>query len=93
MSDVRLVNKSHGKNVYGMIEKLSEQGLVDIYHHLTGEQEGEESTATFYHQRDLDKPFHLDHIFSAPDKVKDLQIGDADEWLKLSDHMPLIFEI
>ena len=91
--DVRLANKRHGKNVYEMIEKLSEKGLVDIYHYLTGEQEGKESIATFYWYRHLDKPFHLDHIFSAPDKVKDLQIGDADKWLELSDHMPLIFEI
>ncbi len=91
--DVRLANKRHGKNVYEMIEKLSEKGLVDIYHYLTGEQEGEESIPTFYWYRKLDNPFHLDHIFSAPDKVKDLQIGDADKWLKLSDHMPLIFEI
>ena len=28
--DVRLVNKRHGKNVYEMIDKLSEKGLVDI---------------------------------------------------------------
>ena len=91
--DVRLANKRHGKNVYEMIEKLSEKGLVDIYHYLTGEQEGEESIPTFYWYRKLDNPFHLDHIFSAQDKVKDLQIGDADKWLKLSDHMPLIFEI
>ena len=91
--DVRLVNKQHGKNVYEMIDKLSEKGLVDIYHYLTGEQEGEESIPTFYWRRNINSPFHLDHIFSAPDKVKDLQIGSADKWLKISDHMPLTFEI
>lgn len=91
--DVRLVNKQHGKNVYEMIDKLSEKGLVDIYHYLTGEQEGEESIPTFYWRRNINSPFHLDHIFSAPDKVKDLQIGSADKWLKISDHMPITFEI
>lgn len=84
---------SHANNVYEVIEKLSECNLVDIYHQLTGENEGEETTPTFYMYRHLDKPYHLDHIFSSPDKVKDLEIGDADKWLQLSDHVPLIFEI
>lgn len=91
--DVRLADKCHGKNVLEMAEKLSEKGLVDAYHYLNCELQGEESIATFYWYRKLDKPFHLDHVFSSPGKVKDLQIGDADKWLKLSDHMPLTFEI
>lgn len=90
--DVRLKG-SHAKNVYEVIEKLSECGLVDIYHYLTGEKEGEETKPTFYMYRHLDKPYHLDHIFSSSDKVKDLEIGAADKWLQLSDHTPLIFEI
>ncbi|PWB87294.1 endonuclease/exonuclease/phosphatase family protein [Methanobrevibacter thaueri] len=91
--DVRLADKRHGKNVLEMAERLSEKGLVDTYHYLNCELQGEESIATFYWYRKLDKPFHLDHVFSSPDKVKDLQIGDADKWLELSDHMPLTFEI
>ncbi len=90
--DVRLKG-THAKNVYEVIEKLSECGLVDIYHRLTGEKEGEETKPTFYMYRHLDKPYHLDHIFSSSDKVKDLEIGDADNWLQLSDHVPLIFKI
>lgn len=91
--DVRLTDKRHGKNVYEVIEKLSEKGLVDAYHYLTGEEQGKESIPTFYWRRDLNSPFHLDHVFSAPDKVKDLQIGNAEKWLGISDHMPIIFEI
>ena len=34
--DVRLKG-THAKNVYEVIEKLSQCGLVDIYHHLTNE--------------------------------------------------------
>ena len=91
--DVRLANKNHGKNVYEMIDTLSENGLVDVYHHLTGEPEGEESEATFYWYRKLENPYHLDHVFSRPGKVRNLEICDADEWLELSDHMPITFEI
>ena len=90
--DVRLTNKTHGKNVYEMIERLSEINLIDNYHYLNDEKQGDESQATFYMYRKLDYPFHLDHVFSASDKVKDLEIGDEEKWLKLSDHLPISFE-
>lgn len=90
--DVRLKG-THARNVYEVIEKLSQCGLVDIYHYLTSEKEGEETKPTFYMYRHLNKPYHLDHVFSSSDKIKDFEIGDADKWLQLSDHVPLIFEI
>ena len=91
--DVRLVNKTHGKNVHEMMDKLSEKGLVDVYHYLNDETQGEESKSTFFMNRNLAKPFHLDHVFASPSKVKDLQIPDPEYWMKLSDHVPIIFEI
>ena len=91
--DVRLTNMSHGKNVYEMIDKLSEVGLVDAYHYLNNETQGEESKSTFFMNRKLSKPFHLDHVFASPGKVKDLQIPEPEYWLKFSDHVPIIFEI
>lgn len=90
--DVRLKG-THARNVYEVIERLSQCGLVDIYHYLTSEKEGEETKPTFYMYRHLNKPYHLDHVFSSSDKIKDFEIGDADKWLQLSDHVPLIFEI
>ena len=91
--DVRLINKTHGKNVYEMMDKLSEVSLIDVYHYLNDEIQGEESKSTFFMNRNLSKPFHLDHVFSAQDKVKDLQIPNPEYWMTLSDHVPLIFEI
>ena len=91
--DVRLINKTHGKNVYEMMDKLSEVSLIDVYHYLNDEIQGEESKSTFFMNRNLSKPFHLDHLFSAHDKVKDLQIPNPEYWMTLSDHVPLIFEI
>lgn len=91
--DVRLVNKTHGKNVYEMMDKLSEVGLIDVYHYLYSETQGEESKSTFFMNRNLSKPFHLDHVFASPGKVKDLQIPEPEYWMKLSDHVPIIFEI
>ena len=91
--DVRLVNKTHGKNVYEMMDRLSEVGLVDIYHYLTGEKQGEESKSTFFMNRDLKKPYHLDHVFASTQTVNDLKIGDEEYWVQFSDHVPVIFEI
>ncbi len=84
---------SHAKNVFKVVEKLAECNLVDVYHYLYDEKEGEESQPTFYMYRHLDKPLHLDHIFASVDKVKNLEIGDEKRWLQESDHLPMIFEI
>ena len=91
--DVRLKNKTHGRNVYRMIDNLSDVGLVDTYHYLNDEEQGQESQATFFWLWKLDNPFHLDHVFAAPERVKKFEIGDAKKWIQLSDHMPIIFEI
>ena len=88
--DVRLKG-THAKRVYEMAEKLSEFGLVDIYHHLNDEEPGEESQATFFMYRHLDKPFHLDHVFANSEKINDLEIGDEVKWTQLSDHLPISF--
>jgi exonuclease III len=91
--DVGLVNKTHGKNVYEMMDKISEIGLIDTYHYLNDETQGHESKSTFFMYRNLSKAFHLDHVFSSSDRVKDLQIPEPEYWMKLSDHVPIIFEI
>ena len=91
--DVRLKNKTHGRNVYRMIDNLSDVGLVDTYHYLNDEEQGQESQATFFWLWKLDNPFHLDNVFAAPERVKKFEIGDAKKWIQLSDHMPIIFEI
>ena len=91
--DVRLVNKTHGKNVFEMMDNLSEVGLIDAYHYLNDENQGEESKSTFFMNRNLSKPFHLDHIFASKEKIKNLQIPNPEYWMTLSDHVPIIFEI
>lgn len=90
--DVRLKG-THAKNVREVVEKLSECGLVDTYHYLSNEEQGKETQATFFWRWNLDNPFHLDHVFAAPERISELNIGDADKWIELSDHVPLIFEI
>lgn len=72
--------------------KLNNKGLFSVYHELTGEKQGKETKPTFYQSRHLDKPYHIDYVYAAKESVIALQIGGADKWLELSDHMPLTFE-
>ncbi len=94
--DKKLKNKTHGENVDEMMDKLSEINLIDVYQDIYDENQGEESKATFYMYKHSDKPYHLDHVFAAKDKVNDLHVDDDyDKWVKsrISDHVPIIFKI
>lgn len=91
--DKRVKNNAHKNNIDEMIDKLSEINLIDVYHDLNRELEEGEPVATFYWQYKLEQPYHIDHVFAAQGKVICLKIGDAEKWIELSDHMPLIFKI
>ena len=43
--------------------------------------------------RNLEKPYHIDYIYSGKNAVADLKIGDAEKWIQFSDHVPLTFEV
>lgn len=74
------------------IRELKEIGIESIYHHYFKEIAGQESRPTFYLQRKLSKPYHIDYIFSSSDfhqKIIKFDIGTVDTWLDISDHMPV----
>lgn len=79
-----------------VINELKELGIESVYHYLTKEQQGKETIPTLYYQRKLSRPYHIDYIFGAKifiERTKKFQIGDANKWLKFSDHMPIFYEI
>ena len=42
-----------------------------------------------YHSKS--KPYHVDYCFASSDfRVADVEIGDFDDWIKKSDHTPII---
>ena len=71
--------------------------MVSLYHAVTGEEQGEETSPTFFLQRRLQKPYHIDYAFSSKDifdcKSNTVSIGGHTEWLEFSDHVPLTFTI
>ena len=83
-----------GKNFGMLIRKLKKHNLVPVYHSLNNkEKHGHESEATYFYKKKLNSRFHIDHVFSAPYITKKLEIIDNVKWIKLSDHLPLVFEI
>lgn len=79
-----------------VVSELKEFGIESLYHKLTGEEHGKESIPTLYFQKKIGRPYHIDYIFG-PKKIIDLakkfEIGKADKWLRLSDHMPIFYEM
>ena len=83
-------------------------GLFSVYHELTGEESGNEKQMTFFQARHIDDPYHLDYVYtnkeiidkttliSNGNKVKDLpnefEILPRDDWISISDHLPLVFK-
>jgi len=78
-----------------VVNTLSEMGLESVYHKYFNENQGEESKATFFLQRKLDKPYHIDYCFSPISLFENLikfEVGDFRKWQLFSDHNPLFLE-
>jgi len=72
---------------------LYKLGFKSSYHSFFNEEFGRENSPTLFHQKNLTKPFHIDYAFIKGFKLKSVEIGKPDEWLAVSDHMPMIIEI
>ena len=80
-------------NHTGVINMLEEKRIESVYHSSSGEQQGFETTPTFFLQKNENKPYHIDYFLVSPQfqNFKDFKIGKRDEWINISDHVPLIF--
>lgn len=78
-----------------VVRELSEIHIHSLYHRFFDEEQGSELRPTLYHQRNIEKPYHVDYAFLSGDIIFDsnLEVGGADHWLEYSDHMPLIIYI
>ena len=57
-------------------------------------RKGDELHPSFFLQRNLAKPYHLDYILTGKAwQIGALRIGAPAEWLACSDHMPLMAEL
>lgn len=77
------------------VNELVNLGVYSLYHRQMGEEQGQESQPTFYLQKNKSKPYHIDYVFMSDDLIDSgkLAVGNMDDWLDVSDHMPLIVEV
>lgn len=79
-----------------VVRELDEIGIVSVYHERLKIPQGVEKHPTFFLQKNINKPYHIDYIFASrglADKINDFEIGLRDEWLLKSDHLPLVCSI
>lgn len=76
-----------------VVTELESLNLHSCYHTRKKENQGQESTPTFFLYKDKKKPYHLDYFFYDKNQFNDFEIGQYEEWISLSDHMPLILDI
>ena len=82
-------NKLNAEVIYPQIDERNwqNQGL--------NEEQGKESLPTFFLHRNLEKPYHIDYVFGSKcfsSNLKNVEIGNIEKWLEISDHLPVICE-
>lgn len=76
-----------------VVRELEGIGIRSLYHEVYMEEQGQESTPTLFLQRNTAKPYHVDYVFASKNVVHSCEhfiIGNHGEWLKYSDHMPVV---
>jgi exonuclease III len=79
-----------------VVKELDDLNIQSLYHLQANETQGEESSPTFFMQRNINKPYHIDYFFASPlfyTNEYSLDILDSNIWLEQSDHVPIVFEI
>jgi endonuclease/exonuclease/phosphatase family metal-dependent hydrolase len=77
------------------VKELHELGLESVYHSVHGEEQGRETQKTFYLQKNIDKKYHIDYMFSEPGMIvrtTSFKVHDFTDWKELSDHVPIEWE-
>jgi exonuclease III len=80
-------------NHSSVVKYLEDKKIFSTYHLHHKQSPGTEAHSTFYMYRHKDKPYHIDYCFVSEDlavRLKSVDIGEYDYWIKYSDHVPLI---
>ncbi len=87
-------DKSPHYNHQSLVSSLQEHGLKSSYHLHHSQEQGSETKQTFRSTRKTNH--HIDYIFVPHEWIERLnhfEVGTFDQWLRHSDHCPLIIDI
>ncbi len=82
-------------NYSDVVRELREIGIESIYHQFTGDVPGKEQQPTLFLLKSKFRPYHIDYLFAPKayaDRLLDVQVGKYEDWITLSDHMPVVGE-
>mgnify|MGYP000618490479 CR=1 FL=1 len=80
-------------NFSDTVEILRQHGLQSVYHAETDSEFGDEGQPTFFMHKKQERPYHTDYVFASDARtasISDFHVGKYDEWVELSDHMPIL---
>ena len=88
-------NSRHNYNHSKFLELLERDRFTSLYHHCYRELQGAETHPTMFLHKDFHRSYHIDYIFINSSKlflVRNFTVGEYQDWISASDHMPLIME-
>jgi exodeoxyribonuclease III len=78
------------------VADLRALGLESAYHVSTGCSSGAEREATLFHGRNIASCYHIDYCFAPTSwqgRSARVTVGRPEDWLTVSDHMPVVVEL
>jgi exodeoxyribonuclease III len=78
-----------------VVQKLASHKIESLYHRKFGQVQGKEQHPTFLLQKNRTKPYHIDYCLASEyliERTKSFEIGQFEEWIDHSDHVPLEVE-
>lgn len=87
-------DKVEGKyNFKDINQKLNQIGLSSAYHKHRDIGFGLENEATFFHTKNINKPYHIDYCYAHRSlSLEQVKILDFKDWQDLSDHVPVVVD-
>lgn len=84
------------KNHSSAVDRFRKLGFESAYHAFFGDPQGGERQKTHWNMKRKDAAYHIDCTFlSRPllSKLRDVVVGNCDDWLSRSDHSPMLVEL